>query len=132
MRPYGQLSKKYKFNLRQHHTNHLKSNQQGKTNAVLFNGDLFKITVGMRHGRTLFNIFKKGFMSDALEDHKGCVSIGGRNFISFRLANDIVVNAAEEEANRIATSMDTIYISNKISPDKTKKSNPGRFKREIK
>ena len=36
-------------------------------------------------------------MCEALDDHKGSVSIGGRLISNFRFANDIVVNAEEEE-----------------------------------
>ena len=61
-------------------------NLYGKaTSAVLFNssmGDWFRTIVGVRQGRllspTLFNIFLERIMTDALEDHEGTVSIGGR------------------------------------------------------
>ena len=36
-------------------------------------------------------------MTDALEDHEGTVSIGGRTITSLRLANDIDGLAGEEE-----------------------------------
>ena len=36
-------------------------------------------------------------MSDALEEHDGKVSIGGRNITSLRLADDIDALAEEEE-----------------------------------
>ena len=36
-------------------------------------------------------------MTDALEDHEGTVSIGGRTIISLRFADDIVGMAGEEE-----------------------------------
>ena len=71
----------------------------------------------------LFNIFQDRIMSDALEDHYGSVSIGGRIFIRFRLAGDIVVNAQEEmEAGDVVTSMDTNCTRYKVEfgPDKTK------------
>ena len=72
-------------------------------------------------------------MSDALEYHKGSVSIGGRIFINFRFADDIVVNAEEEEAaDDIVTSMDTICTRYKkeIGPGKTiiMTNNPAVFK----
>ena len=36
-------------------------------------------------------------MSDALEDHKGSVGIGGRILSNFRFADDFVVNVEVEE-----------------------------------
>ena len=45
-------------------------------------------------------------MSDALEDRKGSFSVGGRSFIYFCTADDIVVET-EEEADGIVTSMGT-------------------------
>ena len=36
-------------------------------------------------------------MCEALDDHKGSVSIGGRLIINFRFADDTVVNAEEKE-----------------------------------
>ena len=72
-------------------------------------------------------------MSDALEYHKGSVSIESRMFINFRFADDIVVNAEEEEAaDDIITSMDTICTRYKkeIGPGKTiiMTNNPTKFK----
>ena len=63
------------------------------TSAVLFNssiGDWFRTTVGIRQGcllsPTLFNIFLERIMTDALEDHAGTVSIGGRTSTNLRFA----------------------------------------------
>ena len=65
------------------------------TSAVLFNssrGDWFRTTVGVRQGcllsPTLFN---------ALEDHEGTVSIGGRTITNLRFADDIDGLAGDEE-----------------------------------
>ena len=56
------------------------------TSAVQMNGSIgewIRTTVGVRQGcllsSTLFNIFLERIMSDALEEHDGKVSIGGRN-----------------------------------------------------
>ena len=72
--------------------------------AVLFNGstgEWFRTTAEVRQGcllsPTIFNIFLERIMCEALDDHKGSVSIGGRLVTSFRFADDIVVNAEKEE-----------------------------------
>ena len=46
---------------------------------------------------TLFNIFLERIMTDALEDHEGTVSIGGRTITNLRFAHDIDGLAGEEE-----------------------------------
>ena len=46
---------------------------------------------------TLFNIFLERIMTDAFEDHKGTVSIGGRKITNLRFADDIDGLAGEEE-----------------------------------
>ena len=72
--------------------------------AVLFNsrvGDWFQKTVGVRQGcllsPTLFNIFLERTMTDALEDHEGTVSIGGKAVTNLCFADDIDGLAGEEE-----------------------------------
>ena len=61
------------------------------TNAVQMNGSIgkwFRTTVEVRQGcrlsHTLFNIFLERIMSDALEEHDGKVSIGGRNTVELQ------------------------------------------------
>ena len=80
------------------------------TSAVLFNGsigDWFRTAVGVRQGcllsPTLFNIFLERIMTDALEDHEGTVSIGGRTITNLRFADDIdgLVGEEEELANLV-------------------------------
>ena len=65
------------------------------TSAVLFNtsiGDWFRTTVGVRQGfllsPILFNVFLEWIMTDALEDHEGTVSIGGRTITNLNFADD--------------------------------------------
>ncbi|GFO47102.1 endonuclease-reverse transcriptase [Plakobranchus ocellatus] len=75
------------------------------TSAVFYNnniGDWFRTIVGVRQGcllsPTLFNIFLERIMTDALEDHCGTVSIGGRPITNLRFADEIdglAVNACE-------------------------------------
>ena len=74
------------------------------TSAVYLNGDIgdrFRTTVGVRQGcllsPTLFNIFLERIMTDALEDHQGTVSIGGRTITNLRFADDIDGLAGKEE-----------------------------------
>ena len=45
----------------------------------------------------LFNIFLERIMTDALEDHEGTVSIGGRTITNLLFADDIDGLAGEEE-----------------------------------
>ena len=44
-----------------------------------------------------FNIFLERIMTDALEEHDGKVSIGGRNITNLRFADDIDTLAEEEQ-----------------------------------
>ena len=74
------------------------------TSAVYLNGDIgdwFRTTVGVRQGcrlsPTLFNIFLERIMTDALEDHQGTVSIGGRTITNLRFADDIDGLAGKDE-----------------------------------
>ena len=78
-------------------------------------------------------------MCEALDAHEGSVSIGGRLITNFRFADDIVVNAEEEEEAGILvdrTRFDTTTTRYKmeIDLDKTKvmTDNPNGFQREIK
>ena len=75
------------------------------TSAVLMSGTLgewFCTTTGIRHGcllspTLLFNIFLERIMTDALEDHTGTVSIGGRTKQNLRFADDIDGSAGDEQ-----------------------------------
>ena len=76
-------------------------------------------------------------MCEALVDYEVCVSIGGRLITNFHFADDIVVNAEEEEEAGIQVDhLDTTTIRYKmeIGPDKTKvmTNNTNGFQREIK
>ena len=100
------------------------------TSAVLFNGsigDWFRTTIGVRQrcllSPTLFNIFLERIMTDALEDHEGTVSIGGRTITNLRFADDMDGLAGEEEelANLVERldKASTAY-GMEISAEKTK------------
>ena len=104
-------------------------------------GEWFRTTVGVRQrcllSPTLFIIFLERIMCAALDDHEGSVSIGGRLITNFRFADDIVVNAEEEEeACVLIYRLDrtTTRYKMEIGPDKTKvmTNNPNGFQREIK
>ena len=75
-------------------------------------------------------------MCEALDDHEGSVSIGGRLITNFLFADDIVVNAEEEEeAGVLIDRLDrtTTRYQIEISPDKTEvmTNNPNGFQRGI-
>ena len=76
-------------------------------------------------------------MCEALDDHEGSVSIGGRLITNFRFADDMVVNAEKEEeagvlVNRLNTT--TTRYKMEIGQENTKgmTNNPNGFQREIK
>ena len=106
-------------------------NLYGKaTSALLFNssiGNWFRTIFGVRQGcllsPTLFNIFLEWIMTDALEDHEGTVSIGGRTIANLRFADDIDGLAGEEEElAKLVARLDkasTAY-GMEISAEKTK------------
>ena len=98
--------------------------------AVLFNGsigDWFRTTVGVRQGcllsPTFFNIFLERIMTDALENHEGTVSIGGRTITNLRFAHDINGLAGdEEELANLIECLDKAFTAYgmEISAEKTK------------
>ena len=72
--------------------------------AVRFNssiGDWFRTRVGVRQGcllsPILFNIFLERIMEDALEDHEGTVSIGGRTITNHAL---LMTSTAQQERKK--------------------------------
>ena len=100
------------------------------TSAVHFNrsiGDWFRTDVGVRQGSlllpTFFNIFLERIMADALEDHEGTVSIGGRTITSLRFADDIDGSGGEEEElSKLVELLDkaSTACGVEISAEKTK------------
>ena len=99
--------------------------------AVQMNGSIgewFRTTVGVEQGcllsPALFNIFLERIMSDALEEHDGKVSIGGRSITNHRFADDIDALAEEEqELEPLGESLDRTCARYKmeISAEKTKR-----------
>ena len=85
------------------------------TSAVQMNGSLGeqhrRTIVGVRRGcllsPTLFSIFFEWIKSDALQEHDGKVSIGGRNITNLRFSDDIAALAEEEqELEALVESLD--------------------------
>ena len=100
------------------------------TSAVYFNnsiGDWFKTSAGVRQGcllsPTLFNILLERIMTDALEDHAGTVSIGGRTITNLRFADDIDgLAGTETELANLVERLDktSAHYGMQISAEKTK------------
>ena len=74
------------------------------TSAVQINGSIgegFRATVRVRQGcllsPNLSNIFLERIISDALDEHDGKVSIGGRNITNLRFPDDKDALAEEEQ-----------------------------------
>ncbi|KAJ8398441.1 hypothetical protein AAFF_G00426960 [Aldrovandia affinis] len=100
------------------------------TSAVLHNGafgDWFRTMTGVRQGcllsPLLFNIFLERIMADALEDHEGSVSIGGRTITNLRFADDIDGLARGEK--ELASLVERLDVTSRaygmeISTEKTK------------
>ena len=99
------------------------------TSAVLFNGsigDWFRTTVGFdrdvySHPPSSTYSWKR-IMTNALEDHEGTVSIGGRTNTNLRFADDIDGLAGEEQQANLVERLDkapTAY-GTEISAEKTK------------
>lgn len=85
-----------KFNMGQKTIKTIQQLYAKATSAVFIQGevgDWFHTSVGVRQGcllsPTLFNILLERIMTDALDDHIGTVSIGGRNITNLRFADDI-------------------------------------------
>ena len=100
------------------------------TSAVYYNGSVgewFRTTVGVRQGclrsPTLFNIFLDRIMTDALENHEGSVSTGGRTITNLRFADDIDALAGkEDELVKLINHLDmtSTKYGMEISAEKTK------------
>ena len=100
------------------------------TSAVCNNGSVgewFRTTVGVRQGclpsPTLFSIFLERIMTNALENHEGSVSIGGRTITNLRFADDIDALAGkEDELVKLINHLDmtSTKYGMDISAEKTK------------
>ena len=90
-------------------------------------GEWFHTSVGVRQGcllsPTLFNIFLERIMTEALENHQGTVSIGGRTITNLRFADDIDgLAGTEEELAKLVDCLDgtSTKFAMEISAEKTK------------
>ena len=114
------------------YTIHIIQNLYDQTScAIYLNGDIgewFQTTVCVRQGclllPTLINIFLERIsLTDALEEHQGTVSIGGRTFTNLHFADDIDgLAGSEQELENLVMHLDrssTAY-GMKISANKTK------------
>ena len=106
-----------KYNISENMVKSIKQLYNKACSAVLTNGklgDRFRSTVGVRQGfllsPTLFNIFLERIMLEALEEHKGTVSIEGRNITNLRFANDIDGLAGSSREVK-----DLVHLSNQVS-----------------
>ena len=117
------------YNINENITRTIESLYNKATSAVYLDskiGKWFRTTVGVRQGcllsPTLFNIFLERIMDDALEEHEGSVSIGGRTITNLRFADDIDGLAGDEdELAKLVKTLDetaTAY-GMQISAEKT-------------
>ena len=86
-----------KYNMSTNRIQVIKNLYNKATSAIVLNssiGDWFRTTAGVRQGcllsSILFNIFLERITTDALEDHEGTVSVGGRTITNLRFADDIM------------------------------------------
>ena len=77
---------------------------------------------GLLFSPTLFNVFLERIMSDAVAEHDGKVSIGGRTVTNLRLADDIEALAEEQELETLVENLDKTCTRYKmeIRAEKTK------------
>ena len=113
------------------------------TSAVELNGktgDWFRTTVGVRQGcllsPTLFNIYLERIMTEALENHEGTVSIGGRVITNLRYADDIDGLAGnEDELDNFVQKLNSTSAryGMEINAEKTKlmTNNPNGIQKQI-
>ena len=111
--------------------------------AVYFDGQIgewFRTTTGVRQGcllsPTLFNILLEQIMNDALDNHVGSVSIGGKIITNLRFADDIdgLASSESEVANLIKIIDNTARAYGmEINSTKTKimANSEGSFTSEI-
>ena len=75
-----------KYNISSNLIRVIKNLYDKATSAVLFNRSIRQECL---LSPTLFNIFLETIMTDALADHEGAVSIGGKTITNLRFADDI-------------------------------------------
>ena len=127
-----------KYNISANLVRTIKQLYDKATSAFQMNGSIgewFRTTVGVRQGCLLSPTER--IMSDALEEHDGKVSAGGRNIFNLRFADDIDALAEEEQKlEALVECLDTTCTRYKmeISSEKTKlmTNSANGIQREIK
>ena len=112
----------YKYNINANLVCAIEHLYDNQTSAVQINGskgEWFRTTVGVRQrcllSPTLFNIFLERIMSDALKEHDGKVSTGGRTITNLRFADDIDALAKEEQVlEDLVESLDKTCVRYKM------------------
>ena len=102
-------------------------------------GEWFHTSVGVRQecllSPTVFNIFIEDFMTHALENFNGTISIGGRPITNLRFADDIDgITGEEDELTELVHNLDTAtaMFGMEISAEKTKiMTHNGTLQRDI-
>ena len=119
-----------KYNIRTNLIQVIKNLYNKANSVILFNSsiaDWFRTTVRVRQGcllsPTFFNIFLERVKTNALADHEGTVSIGGRTITNLRFADGIDDSEGQEvELANLVECLDkasTAY-GMEISVEKTK------------
>ena len=102
-----------KYNISTKLTRAIRNLYDKATGAVLLNssmGDWFRTTIGVRKecllSPILFNIFLERITTDALEDHDGTASTGGRTITNLRFPDYIDGLPGEEELAKLLEYLD--------------------------
>ena len=126
----GLWSSLQKYGINSNIISMIKSLYCNSTSAVLINniqGNIFKITVGVRQGcllsPVLFNVFLEEIMADIQNNHTSSISIGGLSISNLRFADDIDLiarNTQELQALTYKLSNNASKYGMEISIEKSK------------
>ena len=137
MQPNGHM---WKYNISANLVRAIEHLYDNAVSAVQMNGrtgEWFRTAVGVRQGclllPTVLNIFLARTLSDALEEHDGKVSIGGRTITNLRFVDDIdALVEDEQEQEALVESLEKTNME--ICTEKTKlmTNSANGIQREIK